>query len=87
MVELKTVIDELRTGKIVFKRKADDCCTTEGEVIILLQRLADLEENDTEEVVRCRDCKYYRKNLCIRPCGPSGVMAGDYCSCGIRRDK
>ena len=50
MVDLQTVIEELNTGKIEFDYKDDDCCTTEGEVVILLKRLAELENADVEEV-------------------------------------
>lgn len=43
MVDLKTVINELNTGKIEFKR-AEDCsfCTTEGELVLLLEELQKL---------------------------------------------
>lgn len=58
MVDIKTAIYELNTGKIEFDYKDDDCCTTEGEVVILLKRLAELETADVVEVVRCRKCKY-----------------------------
>lgn len=52
MVELKTAIEELRSGKIEFDYKSDDCCTTPGEVLILLGRLAELEERiDKGEVI------------------------------------
>ena len=44
MVELKTVIEEFRSGRIEFDYKSDDCCTTPGELLILLGRLAELEE-------------------------------------------
>jgi hypothetical protein len=50
MVDLQTVIEELNTGKIEFDYKDDDCCTTEGEVVILLKRLAELENADVVEV-------------------------------------
>lgn len=50
MVDLQTAIDEINTGKIEFDYKDDDCCTTEGEVVILLKRLAELEKADVVEV-------------------------------------
>lgn len=50
MVDLKTAIHELNTGKIEFVYKEDDCCTTEGEVVILLKRLEELEKADFKEV-------------------------------------
>lgn len=50
MVDIQTAIDELNTGKIEFAFKDDDCCTTEGEVVILLKRLAELEKADVVEV-------------------------------------
>ena len=50
MVDIKTAIHELNTGKIEFNYKEDDCCTTEGEVVILLKRLAELETADVVEV-------------------------------------
>lgn len=48
MVDIKTAIDELNTGKIEFDYKSDDCCTTPGEVVILLERLEDIESELTE---------------------------------------
>ena len=50
MVDLQTAIEELNTGKIEFTCKDDDCCTTEGEVVIFLKRLAELETADVAEV-------------------------------------
>lgn len=54
MVDLKTAIDEINTGEIEFTSKSD-VCTTEGEVVIYLQRLNELDtpespykENDKE---------------------------------------
>ena len=61
MVDLQTVIEELRKEKIVLHKKVNDSCTTEGEIIILLERLADLEKNDTVEVTRCERCVYWNK--------------------------
>lgn len=37
---------------------------------------------DFAEVVRCGDCKYYRKYLCVRPHGPASVLPNDFCSRG-----
>ena len=54
MVDLQTAIEELNTGKIEFTCKDDDCCTTEGEVVIFLKRLAELETADVEEVRHSR---------------------------------
>ena len=52
MVELKTVIEEFRSGRIDFDYKSDDCCTTPGELLILLGRLADIEERiDKGEII------------------------------------
>lgn len=39
MVDLKTAIEELNTGKITFEYNSDNCCTTEGEVVIYLKEL------------------------------------------------
>ena len=50
MVDIKTAIHELNTGKIEFNYKDDDCCTTEGEVVVLLKRLEELETADVVEV-------------------------------------
>lgn len=66
MVDLQTAIDELNTGKIEFDYKDDDCCTTEGEVVILLKRLADLEKADLVEVVRCENCNFRGTDDCPR---------------------
>ena len=48
MVDIKTAIYELNAGKIVFDYKDDDCCTTEGEVVILLKRLVELDKTVTD---------------------------------------
>ena len=69
MVDLQTAINELNYGKIEFNYKTDDCCTTEGEVVILLERLADLEEESNRQkaeieklnFVRTRDAQRYDK--------------------------
>ena len=50
MVDLQTAIDEINTGKIEFDYKDDDCCTTEGEIVIFLKRLAELEKAVVVEV-------------------------------------
>ena len=94
MVDLKTAIHELNTGKIEFNYKDDDCCTTEGEVVILLKRLAELEKADVVEVVRCKDCKYKtfeQANNIIhcdrdRKQGTMFFKPDDFCSYGKRRD-
>lgn len=45
MVNLKTVINELKTGKIEFNRtEYSDFCTTEGELILLLEELQKLRK-------------------------------------------
>lgn len=63
MVDLQTAIEELNTGRIEFNYN-EDCCTTPGEVVILLERLADLEskkdgnwEDVQEEELYCPDIK------------------------------
>lgn len=43
MVSLETAIEEINTGKINFDY-AEDCCTTEGEVVTYLKRLQQFEE-------------------------------------------
>ena len=89
MVNIKTAIHELNTGKIEFDYKDDDCCTTEGEVAILLKRLAELENADVEEVVRCKDCKNYKDTgVCTAFQGLSCIEnpKTNFCSYGERRD-
>lgn len=102
MIDLQTIIDEINTGKIEFDYKDDDCCTTEGEVVILLKRLAELEKADYVEVVRCKDCKHkqeldkYEKRFYIEGCvactqiSPNSdrlvMLPNDFCSWGERRD-
>ena len=96
MVDLQTVIDELNYGKIEFDCKDDDCCTTEGEVVILLKRLAELEKNkaDFVEVCRCKECKkgtrtlykYLGKDKYFCDRHKSFMLEGDFCSYGERRD-
>lgn len=45
MVDLKTAIDEINTGKIYFSEKeVDTTMTTEGEVVVYLKRLHDLDK-------------------------------------------
>lgn len=88
MVDLKTAIEELNTGKIEFDYKEDNCCTTEGEVVILLKRLAELENADVEEVKhgewqRQKDGFYF---LCS-VCGKAAATKGNYChNCGAKMD-
>lgn len=48
---------------------------------------------DAVEVVRCRDCKHYKKlscaaqaRMCFTPRGLCSVSDDDYCSRGERRD-
>ena len=42
---------------------------------------------DVTEVIRCKDCKFYRKYLCIRAHGPAAVVSNDFCSRGVRKEK
>lgn len=64
MVDIKTAINELNTGKIEFDYKLDDCCTTPGEVVILLKRLESFEselakaKKAFEIAVRCSQGLY-----------------------------
>lgn len=45
MVDLKTAIEEINTGKIYFSEKeVDTTMTTEGEVVIYLERLYNLDK-------------------------------------------
>lgn len=59
MVDLETAIEEINTGKIEFDYRDDSCCTTPGEVVILLKRLEYMEselaeaEKAFEIAVRC----------------------------------
>ena len=96
MVDIKTAIHELNTGKIEFDYKDDDCCTTEGEVVILLKRLAELETADFVEIpCRCEKCKYKIIHTCAITgiktlfCDygekPIAVQPTHYCGYGERR--
>lgn len=44
-----------------------------------------IDEKEVAKVVRCSDCKYYRKYLCVRPHGPASVLPNDFCSRGKRK--
>lgn len=44
MVSLTTAIQELNTGIITFQYPEEGACSTEGEIIILLKRLAEFEK-------------------------------------------
>lgn len=48
MVDLETAIEEINTGKIEFDYRDDSCCTTPGEVVILLKRLEYMESELAE---------------------------------------
>ncbi len=77
MVDIQTAIDELNTGKIEFDYKDDDCCTTEGEIVILLKRLAELEAADVVEV------KHGYNKTSMHPvdefwCSECGFCCADY---------
>lgn len=74
MVDLKTAIHELNTGKIEFDYKDDNCCTTEGEVVILLKRLAELEENS--DVVKVETVKSWLYEMAFNNVGC--VVNGDF---------
>ena len=95
MVDLQTAIEELNTGKIEFDYKDDDCCTTEGEVVILLKRLAELETADVVEVKH----GYWKQNPCCERfyyCSECNERIEDatkmpyvnfpYCHCGAKMD-
>ena len=91
MVGIQTAIDELNTGKIKFDYIDADCCTTEGEVVILLKELAKLENADVAEVVRCPECIYCKNMKCTELKDNTGhpidVAIFDYCSQGIRKER
>lgn len=61
MVNIKTVIDELNTGKIKFTSN-EDVCSTEGEVVIHLERLKELDTAarpyNPEDAMRRIACPY-----------------------------
>lgn len=40
---------------------------------------------DAVQVVRCKDCKYYKENTLV--CGKYGLEDDDYCSWAERREK
>lgn len=98
MVDLQTVIDEINTGKIEFDYKDDDCCTTEGEVVILLKRLAELEKADVEEVKHGEWITIYSENGYHKECSVCGsrwmldskehlCKETNYCpNCGAKMD-
>lgn len=46
MVDLKTAVEEINTGKIEFTSQ-EDVCTTEGEVVTHLKRLLELDTPQT----------------------------------------
>lgn len=95
MVDLKTAIHELNTGKIEFVYKDDDCCTTEGEVVILLKRLEELEKADVMEVkygywivdgdiTECSNC--HKEYVTAR--GMLQLKEFEHCpNCGAKMDK
>ena len=100
MVDLQTAIDELNTGKIEFDYKDDDCCTTEGEVVIHLKRLAEL---DVADVVEVKHGKWLKKpqrqkvngSIIHRPCLVCSIcerkhfalVSYNYCpNCGAKMD-
>ena len=87
MVDLQTAIDEINTGKIEFDYTDEDCCTTEGEVVILLKRLAELEKADFVEVVRCKDCDVPHNKWTGCPY-MNGLIPppNHFCSYGERKD-
>ena len=102
MVDLQTAIDEINTGKIEFDYKDDDCCTTEGEVVILLKRLAELENADVVEVKHGEWIDNYEKittlggngvpkeYLCgykCSLCGRTEIGKEPYCNCGAKMDR
>lgn len=55
--------------------------------------LMDIPTADVEEVVRCKDCRYYqdakinKKGFLICPASGMEISETDYCSYGARMDK
>ena len=54
MVDLSTAIQELNDGRILFEYQAADVCSTEGEIVIYLERLAQFESIglEPEEIIQ-----------------------------------
>lgn len=56
-------------------------------------RVEDMPTADVEEVVRCKDCRYYqdakinKKGFLICPASGMEITETDYCSYGSRMDK
>lgn len=99
MVDLQTAIDEINTGKIEFDYKDNDCCTTEGEVVIFLKRLAELEKADVEEVKHAHWLDDIQKVTTVAGvefngfvgyrcslCGRREPSKEPYCNCGAKMD-
>lgn len=57
MVGLDTVIEELNTGVIEFEYPKNQGCTTEGEVVILLKKLAKYDDADEKGLLVRLPCK------------------------------
>lgn len=82
--------------RIEFHRDGGQSC---GETLIATMELNVQKENDVVEVVRCKDCKYYKESpllapnrFCFRLRGKDGEPVGynfsgdDFCSRGERKE-
>ena len=49
------------------------------------QAIAQAPTADVVEVVRCKDCKYFKQHKCIKTNGMVSLNADNFCSCGESR--
>ena len=70
------------------------CGRSSGRVVVFVDDIEKQPTADLVEVVRCKDCKYYKANCCFNPQWDFEssveiplVRETDFCSYGERREK
>ena len=82
----KVAINEQPTADVVDKERYDRLL---GDAIIISKALKKYQTADMKEVVRCKDCKYYRDSFPYDTCDvfdAKATDAEDFCSYGDRKE-
>ena len=90
VVDIDTIYKELRNDldeKIMQAVLNCDIKVNKAELIRALELDKELREGKLVEVVRCKECVYWRGTWCFCNCHNSNLyQADDFCSHGERRD-
>ena len=85
LIDADALIDFIDCGHL---RNPLESCFSERDVVDMLKARPTV---DSVEVVRCRECKYYRPKVCsagVDVCvlNDKSITMDDFCSCGERKD-